>query len=78
MYSYHNRIRQRINNGEMVGIKKGRGEFAFVLLFSTYPYERPIREHAAFRYEKELSEFSFDFHSARENSTIIGNHKKTD
>lgn len=60
MYSYHNRIRQRINNGELVGIKKGDGEFSFILLFSTYPYERPIRPHSAYRYEKELKTYSPD------------------
>lgn len=58
MYSYHNRIRQRINNGELVGIKNGDGEFSFILLFSTYPYERPIRPHSAYRYEKELKAYS--------------------
>lgn len=50
MYPYHNRIRQRINNGELVGIQQGTGEFAIVLLFSTYPYTRPIREHSVWRY----------------------------
>ena len=51
MYSYHNRIKQRIANGELVGIEKGEGEFAIVLLFNTPPYRRPIRPHALWRYE---------------------------
>lgn len=49
MYPYHNRIKQRINNGELV-----RHYFtenypqigkALVLVFNTYPFERPIRPH---------------------------------
>lgn len=51
MYSYHNRIKQRINNGELIGVKRGSGEFAIVLLFSTPPFSRPIRAHALWRYE---------------------------
>lgn len=50
MYPYHNRIRQRINNGELVGVEQGIGEFAIVLLFSTYPFTRPIRPHSVWRY----------------------------
>lgn len=50
MYPYHNRIKQRINNGELVGIEQGTGEFAFVLVFSTYPYTRPIRPQSEWRY----------------------------
>ena len=55
MYSYHGRIRQRIKNGELRGIIKGDGEFAIILLFNTYPFTRPIRERALYRYEAELS-----------------------
>lgn len=49
MYSYHNRIRQRIRNGELVDHYftdgyKNIGE-ALVLVFSTEPYLRPIRPH---------------------------------
>ena len=51
MYPYHNRIRQRINNGELIGIQPSdKNEFAFVLVFSTYPYTRPIRHHAINKY----------------------------
>lgn len=50
MYPYHNRIRQRINNGELVRIEQGTGEFALVFVFSTYPFTRPIRPHAVGRY----------------------------
>lgn len=57
MYSYHGRIRQRIKNGELRGIIKGDGEFAIILLFNTYPFTRPIRERALYRYEAELSAY---------------------
>lgn len=51
MYPYHNRIRQRINNGELIGIQPSNKEdFAFVLVFNTYPYTRPIRHHAVSKY----------------------------
>ena len=51
MYPYHNRIRQRINNGELVGIEESdKDEFAFVLVFNTYPFTRPIRHHDVHKY----------------------------
>lgn len=54
MYSYHNRIRQRINNGELVDHYltdnyPGIGE-ALVLVFSTAPFVRPIRPHRFLEY----------------------------
>lgn len=54
MYPYHNRIKQRIANGELVGIEQGSGEFAIVFVFSTPPFTRPIRPHALWRYEEIL------------------------
>ena len=46
-YSYHGRIMERIKNGELIGYrfdddwpKIGR---ALVLIFSTFPFTRPIR-----------------------------------
>lgn len=62
MYPYHNRIKQRINKGELVRIEPSTGEFAFVFVFSTYPFTRPIRPHSVWRYwdiinkEKEKAE----------------------
>ena len=51
MYPYHNRIRQRINNGELIGIEPSeKEEFAFVLVFRTYPFTRPIRHHSVGKY----------------------------
>ena len=51
MYPYHNRIRQRINNGELIGIEPSeKEEFAFVLVFKTFPFTRPIRPASAYKY----------------------------
>ena len=51
MYPYHNRIRQRINYGEFIGIEPSENEdFAFVLVFKTYPFTRPVRHHAIEKY----------------------------
>lgn len=49
MYPYHNRIKQRIKNGELVGFElvedyKDIGE-CLLLHFSTPPFVRPIRPH---------------------------------
>ena len=55
MYPYHNRIKQRIANNELIrheyvdshkGIKP-----CLLLYFSTEPYVRPIREHRFEMYE---------------------------
>lgn len=49
MYPYHNRIRQRINNGELVDHyftdNYPRIGEALVLVFSTAPFLRPVRPH---------------------------------
>lgn len=49
MYPYHNRIKQRIKNGELEDYKfvsnyKDIGE-CLLLFFNTEPYVRPIRPH---------------------------------
>lgn len=55
MYPYHNRIIQRIKNGELIGIGESDSkEFAFVLLFNTEPFTRPIRPHSVYRYKDIL------------------------
>ena len=57
MYPYHNRIRQRINNGELIGIEPSeKEEFPFVLVFKTFPFTRPIRHHAIEKYLDVLGE----------------------
>ena len=53
-YNYHARNMERINNGELVGFEFCEGEFALVLKFSTYPFSRPIRPHAVYKYEEIL------------------------
>lgn len=60
MYSYHNRIRQRINNGELIDHYftddyPGIGE-ALVLVFDTVPPIRPIRSHKWGEYSDIISE----------------------
>ncbi|MGN1042649.1 MAG: hypothetical protein ACI4SK_04110 [Christensenellales bacterium] len=59
-YPYHNRIIQRIKNGELIDVRKGEGEFCLVFVFSTFPYLRPIRKTALYRYEKIFSEKGID------------------
>jgi len=49
MYPYHNKIKQRIKNGELIdhyftNSYRNIGE-ALVLVFSTEPFLRPIRTH---------------------------------
>ena len=49
MYPYHNRIKQRINNGELIGYRfvenyKNIGE-CLLLFFKTEPPVRPIRPY---------------------------------
>ena len=60
MYPYHNRIKQRIKNGELIGWKKVKdytkiGE-CIVLHFSTAPFTRPIRPQRYSEYEAILKE----------------------
>ena len=58
MYSYHNRIKQRIRNGELIGYEFSKnypkiGE-CLVLKFDTIPALRPIRPHKVPEYMKIL------------------------
>jgi len=58
-YPYHNRIKQRIANGELVGYEYVTdypriGE-CLVLRFSTYPPLRPIRPHRYAEYAPLVS-----------------------
>ncbi len=61
MYPYHNKIKQRINDGEFV-----KYEFVdsykkispcLLLYFKTEPYIRPIREH---RFEEYIQILNID------------------
>jgi hypothetical protein len=58
MYSYHNRIKQRIKNGEITSYQYvdsyNNISPCLLLYFSTEPKIRPIREHRFEEYEKLL------------------------
>ncbi len=61
MFPYHNRIKQRIKNGELVDFyytenRKGIGE-CLVLVFNTEPIERPIRPYRYSEYSDILAEW---------------------
>jgi hypothetical protein len=62
MYPYHNRIKQRIQNKELVSyeyIEKYKQISPCMLLhFSTEPTIRPIREHRFDEYEELFSKIS--------------------
>lgn len=58
MYPYHNKIKQRIRNGELLGYHFESdypkiGE-CLVLEFSTAPFVRPIRPHRYVEYVQIL------------------------
>ena len=58
-YNYHARNMERIRNGELLSYEfTDGGKFALILNFNTYPYKRPIREYALWKYEEILKEFS--------------------
>lgn len=61
MYPYHNRIKQRINSGELIDYYFTKnypriGE-ALVLVFNTDPHLRPIRPHKWSEYVDILADF---------------------
>ena len=62
MYPYHNRIKQRIKNGELEGYAfvenyKDIGE-CLLLIFNTAPFERPVRPHKYDEYANILAEWN--------------------
>ena len=62
MYSYHNRIKQRIRAGELVGYDwqedyPGIGE-CLLLIFKTEPMFRPIRPHRYVDYVEILAHWN--------------------
>ena len=62
MYPYHNRIKQRIRNGELIGYEfteehPGIGE-CLLLYFSTFPPIRPVRPHRYVEYVDILAEWN--------------------
>ena len=62
MYPYHNKIKQRIKNNELIKYeyvhKYKKIEPCLLLHFSTPPYIRPIREHRFDEYEKIFKEIN--------------------
>lgn len=58
MYPYHNRIKQRINNGELISYEFVEKYInispCLVLYFKTEPYVRPIRDHRFSEYRELL------------------------
>lgn len=59
MYPYHNKIKQRINNGELQSFefvdKYKNISPCLVLYFNIEPYVRPIREHRFNEYKQLLN-----------------------
>lgn len=71
MYPYHNRIKQRIKNGELIGYEfrtdyPNIGE-CLVLKFSTLPALRPIRPHRYVDYVYILAEWNKGMGRAKKN-----------
>lgn len=62
MYPYHNKIKQRIKNGELLGyeyVEKYKSISPCLLLFfDTNPTKRPIRAHRFKEYELILEQLS--------------------
>lgn len=58
MYPYHNKIKQRIKNGELISfefVEKYKNiSPCLVLFFKTEPFIRPIREHRFSEYRQLL------------------------
>lgn len=61
MYPYHNRIKQRIQNKELIKYEYVESykkiSPCLLLHFSTEPYIRPIREHRFEQYELILKAY---------------------
>jgi hypothetical protein len=64
MYPYHNKIKQRINNKELIRyeyVKKYKNISPCMLLyFETEPKVRPIREHRFKEYEELFASLKKD------------------
>lgn len=71
MYPYHNRIKQRIANGELVGFRfvddYPRIGTALVLQFSANPFLRPIRPERWMEYVGILMDWSTEHENSDEN-----------
>lgn len=71
MYPYHNKVKQRIKNGELVKyefVEKYKDISPCLLLyFNTAPYIRPIREHRFAEYSQILSDLENILNSDKKN-----------
>jgi hypothetical protein len=79
MYPYHNKIKQRIANNELIKyeyVDRYKNISPCLLLyFKTEPYVRPVREHRFSEYEeilKSLSGLKLDYEITR--NKINENH----
>ncbi|MBQ8427666.1 MAG: hypothetical protein IJX18_00250, partial [Clostridia bacterium] len=72
-YNYHAKNMQRIEKGELVGVTPSEQEaFAFVLVFSSYPFTRPVRPHSVHKYERFFEAPIFkNFFKNQQNSTFL-------
>lgn len=70
MYPYHNKIKQRIKNGELIGYKfeenYPRIGKCLVLIFNTRPFIRPIRPHKYSEYTDLIAEFGSKVNKAKD------------
>jgi len=72
-YSYHSKIKQRINNGELIShhmVDEYNGiSPCLLLIFKTEPGIRPIREHKFEQY-KELLDERYETNTLIDNDSI--------
>ncbi len=64
MYPYHNTIKKRIKNGELIGYQfvdnyKNIGE-CLLLTFNSPPFERPVRPYKYHEYVDILADWKRD------------------
>jgi hypothetical protein len=63
MYPYHNKIKQRIANGELIRYEYVEAykqiKPCLLLYFNTAPYIRPIREHRFEEYHHILQNINY-------------------
>ncbi len=61
MYPYHNKIKQRIKNGELIGFEftqdYGNIGECLLLFFSSPPFIRPVRPHKYAEYTELLKNY---------------------
>lgn len=76
MYPYHNQIKRRIYAGELVDFYYTDSYpnigAALVLVFSTAPFKRPVRQHRYQEYQNILSQFKGGLNCGVNDSQGIG------